>query len=116
MHTDEATTPDKSESDHSKTEQGSRPPSASKKFLDFLLSILGGAGNKVKSHAMAIMGGEGPGTNLVFYDRKLENIWNKRKEQERPKQSCVFSTCTLWIRRIEHRKWNRGRNRVPKLV
>ena len=23
---------------------------------------------------------------------------------------------TLWIRRIEHRKWNRGRNRLAKLV
>ena len=23
---------------------------------------------------------------------------------------------TLWIKRIEHRKWNRGRNRLPKLV
>ena len=50
------------------------------KFLDFLLSIFG-SGGKVKSHNMAIMGGDGPGANLVFYDRKLEDIWNKRKEQ-----------------------------------
>ena len=51
------------------------------KFLDFLLSIFGSGGGKGKSHNMAIMGGEGPGANLVFYDRKLEDIWNKRKEQ-----------------------------------
>ena len=91
MRTDDATaaTADKSESKAKeflgKREEASseRPPSATKKFLEFLLSIFGGAGSKVKSRAMAIMGGEGPGANLVFYDRKLEDIWKKRKEQER---------------------------------
>ena len=28
----------------------------------------------------------------------------------------LLLTSTLWIRKIEHRKWNRGRNRLPKLV
>ena len=30
--------------------------------------------------------------------------------------ACAGPLCTLWIRRIEHRKLNRGCNRLPKLV
>ena len=28
---------------------------------------------------------------------------------------CSPNMCTLWIRRMEHRKYNRGRSRLPKL-
>ena len=92
MHTDGATTPDSSES---KTEEAPKRPQSGNKFLDFLLSIFGGAGNKVKSHAMAVMGGDGPGgANLLFYDRKLEDIWKKRKEQER-ERGTKQPTCFL---------------------
>ena len=93
MHTDGATTPDSIES---KKEEAPKRPHSGNKFLDFLLSIFGGAGSKVKSHAMAIMGGDGPGgANLVFYDRKLEDIWKKRKEQERGTKHSQF--CLLCI-------------------
>ena len=96
------------ESDHSRTsstqskaskaEEVTKRPGTGSKFVDFLLSIFGGgAGSKVKSghSGMAIMGGEGPGTNLVFYDRKLEDIWKKRKEQERGTKHSQF--CLLCI-------------------
>ena len=83
----------------SKAEEATKRPGTGSKFVDFLLSIFGGgAGSKVQSgHSggMAIMGGEGPGTNLVFYDRKLEDIWKKRKEQERGTKHSQF--CLLCI-------------------
>ena len=97
MHTDGATTPDSSES---KTEEAPKRPHSGNKFLDFLLSIFGGAGNKVKSHAMAVMGGDGPGgANLLFYDRKLEDIWKKRKEQRKTTRlvSIILRVSVTWF-------------------
>ena len=70
------------------------------------LSILGGAGSKVKGQAMAIMDGEGPGgANLVFYDRKLENMWQKRTEQEQERVSKTGGLHTALVLRMAHRKW-----------
>ena len=102
MQRDEAAS---TESDHSRTsstqskaskaEEATKRPGTGSKFVDFLLSIFGGGeGSKVKSHSgMAIMGGEGPGTNLVFYDRKLEDIWKKRKEQESARERERNTPC-----------------------
>ena len=36
--------------------------------------------------------------------------------REKDKSTLNRKPSTLWIRRIEQRKWNRGRNRLPKLV
>ena len=48
------------------------------------------------------------GFKIVLYQTKILGIWHHFDPS--------WSYSTLWIRRIEHRKYNRGCNRLPKLL